>query len=171
MTNKSFTDIFDAAACCSVEGVRYFVEQKGVNINVARGEYGYTPLHRAVDGDNRYCLLVIQYLISKGADVNAKGDGDYTPLFNAAAHGTLEVVQCLVSHGADVNAKGYRGETPLHFAASHGELEIVQYFVSHGADVNAKDNDGKTPLDYAKEENEKTSVAEYLTSLTTEPQS
>jgi ankyrin repeat protein len=171
MTKKSFTDIFEAAGCCSVEGVRYFIEQKGVDVNAATGKYGYTPLHRAVDGDNRFCLPVIQYLVSIGADVNAEGEGDYTPLFNAAAHGTLEVVQCLVSHGADVNAKGYSGETPLHFAASHGELEIVQYLVSHGADVHAKTDDGKTPLDFAKEEREKMSVIEYLTSIIAEPQS
>ena len=145
MPNESFKDIFEAIEKGTVADVRYFVEQKGADVN-AKGEYGNTPLHWAADGNGEDTLKKVQYLISQGADVNAKSEYGYTPLRYAAAHSSLAVVQYLVSQGAEVDAKDKYGTPPLFAAVSHGNLDIVQYLVSQGADVNAKDKNGKTPL-------------------------
>jgi len=107
----------------------------------------------------------IESLVAKGADVNAKAKGGYTPLhFAAVAEENAEIVEFLVSNGADVNAKTDTGSTPLHVAAVNGNVEIVKFLVSKGADVNAKNNAGKTPLDLAKSAGN-TTVMEYLSDL------
>src|SRR5262245_20001332 len=43
-------------------------------------------------------------LLDKGADVNAKGRYDMTPLMFVASNGHLDVARTLVARGANVNA-------------------------------------------------------------------
>ena len=97
----------------------------------------------------------VQFLVSEGADVNAKNDSGETPLhFAAERRNDIENVKFLVSQGADVNAKGgEEGKTPLHLVASRGygsdrdrNVEVARFLISQGANVNARDNYGSTPL-------------------------
>ena len=113
-------------------------------------------------------MEVVQYLVSKGAEVNAKNCVGNTPLYFASRVNSVEVVQILVSHGANVNAKcegwEYKGRTPLHGAADYNSnVDVLKYLISQGANVNAKTFGffgffGKTPLDVANTE-EKTYFA------------
>ena len=52
---------------------------------------------------------MVELLLSKGADVNAQGGGEYGNALQAASRGGHEkVVELLLSKGADVNAQGGR---------------------------------------------------------------
>ena len=144
----------------TVEDVRSFVEEKEVDVNTKwkdhpnfQGFYDFTPLHYAASHNSN--VEVLEYLISKGAMVNAKTSGSTTPLHCAAlGNSNLDIIKCLISHGADVNAKDREGWTPLHWLASRdfqvfsppNNVKFFEYLISHGADVNAKDNDGFTAL-------------------------
>jgi len=80
-------------------------------------------------------LKYLQWFVSQGADVNAKGDGGETPLHWVA---NVEIAKFLVSKGADVNAKDERGGTPLDRTNSWGrnaekKTEVVEYLKSVGA--------------------------------------
>jgi ankyrin repeat protein len=122
--------------------VKSMIEQ-GIDVNMEGGWNSATPLHAAA---SRRSMEVVQYLISKGANVNATDkDGD-TPLHNAH---WIDMIQYLMLQGADVNARGRYGRTPLHVTARHyHRIGLLEYLVTHGADVHAKDNDGMTALDY-----------------------
>ena len=63
----------------------------------------HTPLHDAVSRGHKE---VIELLIAKGADVNAK-DSTFgrTLLHIAAREGHKEIVELLLAKGVDVNAK------------------------------------------------------------------
>jgi ankyrin repeat protein len=126
----------------------------------AKDKSGYTLLHKVARWplSGKDYTQVVELLIKRGADVNAKGVefGD-TPLHMAAYSGQAEIAKLLIENGADVNAKygyeGESGETPLHWALSTGgytnyprNIEIVKVLVENGADVNIKDREGKTPL-------------------------
>jgi ankyrin repeat protein len=56
-------------------------------------------------------LPEVRRLLSVGADVNAKGSGDWTPLHWACYNVHLQVVKKLLDHGADMNAKDNNGNT------------------------------------------------------------
>lgn len=109
---------------------------------------GWTPLHQAAvaqgkaGSDPAAHRAVAEFLLNKGADVNARDNGDATPLYWATTvvTGTAAI---LLAHGADVNAKDNEGTTPLHHVLSPNDAESL---VNRGADVNAKDNRGNAPL-------------------------
>jgi ankyrin repeat protein len=48
---------------------------------------------------------IVQLLLEKGADVNAKNKYGRTALIYATERGYTEIVQLLLEKGADVNAK------------------------------------------------------------------
>ena len=124
---------------------------------------GRTSLHNACDSRFNQDDAVVKYLVSQGADVNAKRDDGDTPLNIAVSFGQSEVVKFLVSQGADVNAKGWYGYFPLHSAAGKGHVEIVKYLVSQGADVNKGTSDGYTPL-HSAAGNGNIEIVEFLVS-------
>jgi len=134
---SKFANIFEAAKSGSVEDVKYFIEELGFGVNM-KNERNETPLHIATGYNS---LEVLQYLVSQGADVNAKSnDCASTPLHSAAfRNSSIEVLQYLISQGADVNATDHWNQTPLYFAAIalHDSVDILQYLLSQGADVNS----------------------------------
>jgi len=131
-------------------------------------------------------LKYLKYLVSQGADVNAKKDKhdvilpgenrsgvmhDVTPLHLAILMNNTEIVKLLVTKEADVNAKAIvppmsypTSVTPLHIAAQIGNLEVVKLLVAKGADVNAEARQDITPLFLAVSHGGP-AVAEYLYSM------
>jgi ankyrin repeat protein len=57
-------------------------------------------------------------LLQNGADINAKGQYDATPLMMAAwCKASAEIIHLLVEYGADVYARDDLGRTVLHCGA------------------------------------------------------
>ncbi|KAJ9661292.1 hypothetical protein H2198_002035 [Neophaeococcomyces mojaviensis] len=76
---------------------------------------------------------VVQMLLGKGADVNAKG-GRYGNALQAASWGGhKKVVQILLDKGADVHAQGRHFVNALHAASAGGHKKTVQMLVEQGA--------------------------------------
>ncbi len=149
LATTAFADpIHRAAARGDLAGVQAELD-KGVDVNAKDeqgenefGQRGWTPLHNAATKE------IAELLIAEGADVNAKGYLDGTPLHPAAWYGHKEVVELLIANGADVNAERvvYDKTIPLHYAAMRGHKEIAELLIAKGANVNTKDNGGRTPL-------------------------
>ena len=72
-----------------------------------------TPLHIASKNGH---LPIVEYLISKGANIEAKDYLDNTPLHCASCEQDYEIVEFLVSKGANKNAKNKYGMTPYYYA-------------------------------------------------------
>ena len=124
--------------------------EEGANPNITDGS-GMAALYAAVDmsslgeiygmpprrvTDKRSALDLIEMLLAKGADVNAKlkratlmrnhtpgegtlGDGA-TALMRAAKNGDYRAMEILLRHGADVSVKQRQGATALLFACGFG---------------------------------------------------
>ena len=111
-----------------------------------RDKFGNTALHRACykNISQEDLIDVVELLINKGADVNAKNKKEgSTALHIVTYRHNKEIVQLLVKKGADVNVKNKYGITPLHYV---GNINITEFLIAKGADINAKDNKGYTPL-------------------------
>ena len=66
-------------------------------------------------------------LIDSGADLEAKDQNGWTPLFWAARFGYTEVVKLLVSKGASKDLKDNNGDTPLSIAKEWDRSEVVKF--------------------------------------------
>jgi uncharacterized protein len=110
-------------------------------------------------------LEVAEYLLGKGADVNAaatNGTG-YNALTGAVASGHTSIVAWLLANGADPNYRYGAGYSPLLTAAANGHLGIVSLLLASGADLHAKADDGKTALSFAQQRGH-AEVIEFLRS-------
>lgn len=81
---------------------------------------------------------MVDLLLQKGADINAKGEGGITALMYAAEKKSPVIVQKLIEKGADVNAKSDTGYTALLVAVREKNNGIIKLLLDKGADVNAK---------------------------------
>ena len=150
---------------------------KGGNIK-DKDSNGLNLLHQAVQ-QNKIDINIVELLIAKGADINAKENYGYTPLYKALKNNNYsyedveEVAELLIAKGADLNVKNTNGNSPLHFALQNENLsdpqdrrdeiykrdeiaseiykrdKIAKLLIAKGADVNAKDANGYTPLQLA----------------------
>ena len=126
--------------------VKYLIEKHNIGIN-NKDEDGKTPLHIACEKGYQ---SIIDYFISKGADVFARDDKGYYAIHYAAIGGYLSIVKYLIEqHNFDVNSKGSANVTPLHEACLNGHLQIVEYLISKGADLYAKDKESNYSIHYA----------------------
>ena len=64
-------------------------------------------------------------LLARGARVNERQEGGYTPLHQAAARGDAELVTMLLDAGADPAARTDVGATPGDLAGERGHLELA----------------------------------------------
>jgi glyoxylase-like metal-dependent hydrolase (beta-lactamase superfamily II) len=97
----------------------------------AKNRAGLTPLFDAVL-ENR--PEIAEFLISRGADVNARNNFQVTPLHLACGNALpLGIIRLLVEKGADVNAVAKYVGKPLDLAYESGDEESIAYLVSAGA--------------------------------------
>lgn len=108
---------------------------------------GGTPLAGAAR-----CLKprLVEFLISRGAEPNKRGDGGLVPLHCpfqpdvAAVREQLECIRKLVAHGARIDERTDSGSTPLMKAAWFGSVDAVNDLLRLGADPRLQDGRGRT---------------------------
>jgi len=107
---------------------------------------GETALHIVTA---RRDLMWMQFMVGKGANVNARNAKGETALEIAAELGFVEGVDFLISVGAHVDETNNTGSTPLIDAVSRRDLAVVRSLLNAGANPDRPDNSGRSARDYA----------------------
>ncbi|WP_264704604.1 MULTISPECIES: ankyrin repeat domain-containing protein [unclassified Wolbachia] len=88
----------------------------------------------------------IEFLLGKGANIDAKDSGGMTPLHFAVCNGNLEMIKFLVKEGADFDLE-CKGKTVLDLARSsesENKEEVIKFFEEE-VEIGKR----RTPLHYA----------------------
>ena len=128
--------IHEAAKEGNIEAVKQHITA-GVDV-YAKNSYGQPPFFLAAYRDHKE---IVELLIAKGADVNAREDSGLTSLDQAIARKNNETANILRKHSGKSGAV-----YSIHFAAAFGNIEEAKRQLAAGANVNAKDKRGMTPL-------------------------
>lgn len=80
-------------------------------------------------------IKVIEELIAKGVDVNARGMKNATPLFWALRNSNVKGFTKLLELGADPNALFAYGSV-MHWAARHEDIAFLKAALQHGGNPN-----------------------------------
>ena len=146
LINNTFSqEIFPAVMQGDLDRVKTLIEEHPEWINV-RSWGGYTPLHRASQFGQEE---IVNLLVSKGADLEAKTELGMTPLYVSIYEQKLEIVKQLIDKGADIFTVRNDGETLLHIASAVGNKEIAKLLISKGLNINVSKRYGITPLHLA----------------------
>lgn len=104
-----------------LDKVRELVEKKGCGVNDELMN-GRNPIHFAADYGQH---AVIDYLISKGADVNLPDKHGITPLLAAIYEGHTECVKLLLAKGASKDGKSPSGDSYKDSAESQEIKDLL----------------------------------------------
>ncbi|KAK7571104.1 hypothetical protein V9T40_014708 [Parthenolecanium corni] len=137
--------LLDAAKKGNLARIQRLLTPENINCRDLQGRNS-TPLHLAAGYNN---LEVAEFLLERGADVNAQDKGGLIPLHNASSYGHLDIAALLIKYKTNVNATDKWGFTPLHEAAQKGRTQLSALLLAHGADPFLKNQEGQTPVDLA----------------------
>ena len=136
------TALMSATSNGHKEIVSYLLEHPDINVNVKDSFDDSTALFYAIfSGTSDVRLDIMEMLIEKGADVNAKNKYGDTPLMYASkVEGRLPSVSLLLKHGANMNVKNYDDKTALMLARENGNTQVEELLESpdikqHLADI------------------------------------
>lgn len=146
------TALHYAARKGNMEAVRILIDN-GADCNVPDRK-GITPFQWAAWGGSmgevvfqKERKIMVDYLLSKSADVNSRDMDGRSPLSKAFYSSVAEL---LIERGAEVNSRDMEGCTPLHHLAEDGTRpETALLLILKGAKVNLGDREGWTPLHWA----------------------
>ncbi|KAI0691519.1 ankyrin repeat-containing domain protein [Cerioporus squamosus] len=113
-------NIWVAAGDGDIERVRELIEVHSISPNVPDPNT-YTPMHAAASYGH---LDILEYLISRGGDVNVTDEDGDTPLYVVE---NVRTAQFLVEHGAVVNRQNAEGISPAQYLEDEDFPEVAAY--------------------------------------------
>lgn len=76
-----------------------------------------------------YSTRILEFIIKKGADINAMEEAGMTPLQIVTRHSNFESIKLLINYGANPVICSPDGWNAFHYACKICNLEIVKYYV------------------------------------------
>jgi len=143
ISRPHFSDLVRATQFGRYDECQQFIETYKFDVN-QRDSEDVTLLHWAAINNK---AAIVDYYISKGADINAiGGELRSTPLQWAVRQGHLQMVVLLIKRGADLALLDMEGCNVLHLAAQFGHTAIVAYLIAKGMDIDQPNANGMTAL-------------------------
>lgn len=125
----------------NLEGLAALISETDVNMRDKRTRT--TALEHAVRNANRE---MVQFLLSAGADPNARDARGQTVLMDLDEEATADLVWDLINSGAKVNLQDKDGNTALMGLASSKNVEAIKALLDAGAGLEVKNQQGRTAL-------------------------
>jgi ankyrin repeat protein len=101
---------------------------RGGKVNAAsQNPMQVRPLHSAAaHADQTRAVELARLVLEAGAEPNAKQQGGFTALHEAAANDNLLLIELLLKHGGDAMLQNDRGATPIDLARAKGKTAAAE---------------------------------------------
>lgn len=130
------------------EVIQYLIDQTQTSLSKPFF-HERTYLHLAA---SKNMGAVVEYLIKKGANINALDDKGVPPIGYAANSGNPEMIEIFIKNGVNLFQKfGQQNNADLLLLSvtNDKDLKITDYLLSKGFDINTKDKNGNGIFYYA----------------------
>jgi ankyrin repeat protein len=107
-----------------VDAVERLLDAHAEVMAISSNYMANTPLHAAIAGRTDHAT--VRLLVQRGADVNHRAAGGWTPLHLAASRGSLPVIELLLEAGADPAATSDDGKTAADVARERGHPDAAR---------------------------------------------
>ncbi|WP_418314675.1 formyltransferase family protein [Piscinibacter sakaiensis] len=131
--NQQTSMLFDACENGDISQLKQILERSLAVLN-ARNERGWTPLIVASFNQR---TAAVQYLLSRGADPNAKGPNGTTPLMYAKTamlnkpNSSYQLLEILLNGGASANTADRYGKTIIDYVKEAGDRRLEDFLSKH----------------------------------------
>lgn len=120
--------LFEYCKTDNIEALQLYFSNNYIEVN-EKDENGWSMLSVSVFHHSYNC---IDFLLSKGADINSKNKNGTTILMYAKTkvleNGNFEFLDFLISKGADPFIKDNFGKTILDYVVEIGDFQMINYF-------------------------------------------
>lgn len=138
--------LYNAATMGDIN-VFYSLEARQEPITEPITDDNTTALHIAAEFGH---INIINFLLSKKAEINATNTYGVTALHMAAQASQHEIITLLIEQQADVNVKNGYGETALHMAVENQDEEVLKELLNcPNIKLNLQNHIGNTALHIA----------------------
>lgn len=152
VTYKGNTPLLHAASIGNNTLVRALIDKKA-DINVMNNQY-QSPLLLTID---RLCkemderkraelLVLVEYMLQKGASINIKDAQQQTALIKACNAGLDQLITLIFKFSPNINATDSLKNTALNCAIKSNNEKVVAQLLNNGASINHTNYCGETPL-------------------------
>ena len=134
--NGEHSPLWYACRCDHVEVVRFLLDSE------ADPNYGKThPLLPVCYWSSPNSLAIARLLLDRGADVNAKGAFDVTPLIFSCSYTKqpIELLELLIEKGAQINAVDEGGDNALSYAVVSSHAEAAFFLLENESQVAGRE--------------------------------
>ncbi|MEE9304081.1 MAG: ankyrin repeat domain-containing protein [Thiotrichaceae bacterium] len=135
--------LFIAADKNDVQTIKFLL-QLGADPNIQFS--GSSLLHNAISSEKQE---LAKALLDGGANVNAKGISERTPIHIAIHKKDPSLTKLLIKYKANIHEIDSRKDTLLHIAVREDKPEIAKQLLQAGTKINAKNNANETPFQIA----------------------
>lgn len=159
-SKRGFNSLYIASQNNHFEIVDLLIKRKA-KIN-AKSDNGSTPL--MIASKCGHCKIVT-LLLSKGLAVNDIDINGSSALHVAIQEGHLEIVELLLSKGADIKHRDMLGNNAIIMACIYNHLDILKILLTKDDYILRKDNLGKTCLQHSKNNDIRTFIQNWDSTL------
>ncbi|XP_061175209.1 ankyrin-1-like [Saccostrea echinata] len=117
-------------------------------------KHNQAPIHAAIRQVSsvfgrefdQQAMEIVKELINRGADINKQDSQGWTPLYQSAFAGNLELSTLMLDQKADVNIATISGDTVLHAGVYGNNNTVVDLLIAAGCRVNEVNKKGESSL-------------------------
>lgn len=142
--------MLEACRQCDIPRLKKHLTSQTVNFS--HPYTGDTPLHAVAQSIYSKRKQMLEILIRKGAQLNAKNKDFLTPLHVASDNSYYDVIDALIRNGANINICDGLGQTCLHRCARKDDVQGTRLLLSHSIDPSIVSLQGYTAAQLATED-------------------